>query len=511
MKKILISLCIVSIFFSQSYAVSIKIVSADEQQRLETDVTRGQAFEFFASFYADIVPTSSQYISLKYKDILPTSPIYSSLQKLVYLDLIKNTDSFIYPEKIINSYTFGVLSENILWVNPNTSESDTLKTTNTKVKNLESLKETLAKNEWILKLDDGILAPSKQMQIFEDVYNTLIKGYYGRNDLDTQEMIYKAIEWVAEGVWDDYTTYFPPTDNKDFQENLNGEYQGIGSYVEMREPGFFLIITPMVGSPAEKAGLKGGDRVTHVDGKEITESVWLKEAVSWIKGPQGTVVTLTIFRNGQTFDVEVIRDLIIVKDIQSKFLDTSTYYIQIKNFGPNVASEFRKSLEELSGNAKVKKVIFDLRNDPGGYLDQASDMLSYFVPKGEATTILSYWETDTQYTSVGYELIDWTKYKLVILQNSGSASASEIVIWGIKDYFPDTILIGERTFGKGSVQTIKSYFDGSSLKYTVAKWFTGKTRTGIDQTGIEPDIILELDQTRFNNGYDNQLEAAKRQ
>ena len=145
----------------------------------------------------------------------------------------------------------------------------------------------------------------------------------------------------------------------------------------------------------------------------------------------------------------------------------------------------------------MRKVIFDLRNNPGGYLWKVSTMLSYFVPKWEPTAIVSTGENDINYKSLGFDLIDFSEYELVFLENGGSASASEIMIGTVKDYYPEATIVGEKSFWKGSVQTLKTYYDGSTLKYTSAKWYTGKNRNGIDGIGVIPDIEIPFDDERW--------------
>ena len=487
---------------------SIVSVVANETQ----NITRGEAFQFFASFYEDFVPSSSQYIDLRYTDIADGTEVHDALQDLVYLDFINNTSTKIYPNKEIDVYTFQMLASRILGVSvkgdASKAELSKIKTTH---RDLETVKQIVENRKNTVNVDDAITGPYEQIKILEDVYKTLLEDHYDRQNLESKELLYNAIEGLAEGTEDDYTTYFPPVENKDFQQSLSWEYEGIGAYVEMPEPGHMIIISPIVGSPSEKAGLKWGDIITHVDGKEVTSENSLKEVVSWIKWPAGSSVTLTIKRGKSTLEIDVERAKIVIKDIEYEKINATTYYIQIKNFWPHVAKDFTNVMEELAKEKSITKVIFDLRNNPGWYLDQVNKMLSHFIEKGEPTAIVNDGGIhDTRYTSAGYNVVDFSQYDIIFLQNGGSASASEIMIGSVKDYYPDAILIGEKTFGKGSVQSIKEYTDGSSLKYTIAKWFTGKTRTGIDGVGITPDVELELNQTDYENWFDNQLDAALR-
>jgi carboxyl-terminal processing protease len=162
----------------------------------------------------------------------------------------------------------------------------------------------------------------------------------------------------------------------------------------------------------------------------------------------------------------------------------------------------------MKENNNINTLILDLRNNPGWYLDQVTDMLWFFVKENEPTAVIKYKDFKTVATSRWYDLIDFSKYKIIILQNSWTASASEIMIWTIKDYYPEATLIWEKTYWKWSVQTIKSYNDWSALKYTIAKWFTWKTETWIDLVWINPDIEEKIDEVKYKNWYDSQLEKA---
>jgi len=512
MKKIIISL-LLSFFFllDTSYAINIKIISSQEMEKLQTEVTRAEVFSYFANFYKKNIPETYKYIDLKIKDIQKETPLYENIQILVYLDLIKNKEVRIYPNRKMNLYFFNTLSEKILWTKlfENTPKSE-LKEKNTTQRDLEKLGKTIKEKLEYNQLWNEINDIWWEVEIFKDVYETLLKKHYDRKNISEKKLIYSAIEWLTKWVGDKHTIYFPPVKNKDFEEAINGEYEGIGSYVEMTEPWKMIIVSPIVGSPSEKVWIKWWDRIMYVDGKEITKEVSLREAVSWIKWPKGTTVSLTILRKNKTLKVEVTREKIIVKNIEYSLPKYNTFYIQIKSFGPNVFEEFTQSLDVLEKKKGIKKIIIDLRNNPGGYLDQVSAILGYFVPKWEKTAIVDYGIKEQSYKSAGFEKIDFSKYKIVFLQNSGTASASEIMIGTVKDYYPKSIIIGEKSYGKWSVQTIKHYYDGSSLKITVAKWFTGKTRTGIDGIGITPDIELELDTKKYVKWIDNQLKEALR-
>ncbi|MDD5213693.1 MAG: S41 family peptidase [Candidatus Gracilibacteria bacterium] len=476
-----------------------------------TTLTRADAFNFFSDYYLTDLAKSYKYINLNFKDVKKGTRTYESLQKLVYLDLIDNKSVKINPTYKISAYNFYFLSEKTLGEKIiDQSEVNKLRNNSANLVDMYIVKQLIEDKK---NTDNTINLNSDALQnqkaIFDDVYNTILSRHYNKANINSTDMMYSAIQGLAAGSKDKFTTYFPPVEKKQFNEMLSGEYDGIGAYVDMVKPGEFRIISPLSGSPAEKAGIKANDIVTKIDNFEITTDTTSDEAVSKIKGLAGTKVKLTIVRGTDTLVIEVERAKITLKDVEGKSLSDDTYYMNIRIFGDNVTSDFKTSLNDLKTKTNTRKLIIDLRNDPGGYLDSVADILSYFVPAGENVAVVKYQGITQNYMSKGYTDYDFSKLKIVLLVNGGSASASEIMAGTLKDYYPNLNLVGEKTYGKGSVQTIKTYFDGSSLKYTIAHWFTGKTETGIDQIGIKPDIEIKLDETLMKSGTDNQLEKAK--
>ncbi|NDK07914.1 PDZ domain-containing protein [Candidatus Gracilibacteria bacterium] len=499
---------------NQTNAIEIKILPANNviiESKNETEITRKDFFKFLSDNFKSDLPKTYKYINLKFKDIGNDEKLKEYIQILVYLDIIENKEIKLFPGKQLNAYTFyNFLDKELdLYAIPDNETENDLRKRNTKIYDINNVSKIIKQqNE---NIEDEELEKneiSNKKKIFTNVYDTLLESHYDKDKLTEENLINSAIEGLTKGTEDKYTTYFPPSENKDFEEDLNGKYEGIGAYVDMETPGEFKIISAISGTPAEKAGLKGGDRVLKVNGKEITKENSLNEVVSWIKGPAGTKVKLNVKRGEEIFDVEIKRAKIIIKEVEYKSINNKVFYIQIKTFGNTVKQEFEIALNELKNNTNTNTVIIDLRNNPGGYLDQVTEMLGFFVEEGEATAVIKYKDYKTTAKSKGYDLIDFSKYKIILLQNSGTASASEIMIGTIKDYYPEAKIIGEKSYGKGSVQTIKPYNDGSALKYTIAKWFTGKTETGIDQIGIIPDIELILDEEKYKEGYDNQLQKA---
>lgn len=500
-------------------ASSIRITSNS------TSITRWEAFVAIGNSISSNIPNSYKYIDLQIIWSTKWSPEYKALQKLVYIWVLPNKKALIDMKKTISAYNFYALASRALKVKLiKNSQYESLKGRNASNKDILLLNQSL---QWkkvhttttreitTINFPESNTSTSwdvaRQQEIFMNVYKTLLSSHYDRSTLDQVDLITWATEWLAKWTGDKFTTYFPPVSNKNFMQSLEWKFEWIWSYIEMEEPWILRIISPISWSPSDRAWLKWWDIVSHVDWKEILKTTSLTEAVSWIKWPKWSGVKLSILRWWKKLQITVIRDVIVIKNVDHEKIWNDTYYIQITTFGESVYNDFSKAVIELKKQKWIKKVIIDLRNNPGWFLDQASKILSHFVPEWEATVQVDYISWAEKLTSFGYTDIDFWEYELIILQNSWSASASEIMAWTIKDYLPKTTIIWEKSYGKGSVQTIKQYGDGSSLKYTIAKWFTWKTKTGIDGVWISADIVIEYDFDMFKETWvDNQLERAKR-
>ncbi len=431
-------------------------------------------------------PKSYEYISLNFQRVPTNSQIELALKKLVYHDVIENASVALpFSQEISKEFENAIKR---------------------KITTLNQENKTLHIELWNTQSQTQL---SEKERVFYDVLNTLQDSHVYKDEFSQDDLLDAAITGLTEWTDDSYTTYFPPARSTTLYQSLDGEYEWVWAYVEMPEPGVIIVVSPIVWWPAEEVWIKGGDRVTHVDGQEITEDISLQEAVSWIKWPSGTRVELTVLRGEEELVFSVVRQKIVLKDVEHEKLSSDTYYIQIKNFGDSVDTEFQEALSVISDDRSVDRIIFDLRNNPGGYLHKASSVLSYFLDEWSPAAVIRAGDEETRYISAWYDLIDFEDYELIFLQNSWSASASEIMIGTVKDYFPDAIVIGEQSFWKWSVQTLRPYRDGSTLKYTSAKWYTGKSNTGIDGVWIIPDIELLFDRERWETyKKDNQLERA---
>lgn len=306
-----------------------------------------------------------------------------------------------------------------------------------------------------------------------------------------QDKVYGAAQGLVRSLGDPYSEFLPPADKKQFDEEIQGHFGGIGIELGVRD-GVLSVIAPLPGTPAAEAGIKVGDKIVKIAGQTSAE-LSISRAIDLIRGEVGTTVELSILRLGERelLEFKLKRAVINVPTIETKILPNSdVFVITLYNFGGTSADLFRQALREFV-QAKTDKLIIDLRGNPGGYLDAAVDMASWFLPLGKTIAIedRGRGEEAKRYQSNGYNIFN-DQLKLVILVDSGSASASEILAGALRDHGRAT-LIGEQTFGKGSVQELIPITDDTSLKLTIAKWLTPKG-ISISHNGLKPDIAVEI-------------------
>jgi carboxyl-terminal processing protease len=349
----------------------------------------------------------------------------------------------------------------------------------------------------------GILTQDINFDLFWDVWDTLEREYVDREKLNEKELFYGALGGMVEAVGDPYTVFMDPKLALEFEESLTGTFEGIGAEIGIRKE-VLTIIAPLSGMPAEKAGLRAGDKVYAIDG-ESTAGITIEEAVKKIRGPKGTDVTLTISRDGleSAEDITITRGTIVVKSVNTELRNDNIFVIEITNFNNDTLSLFNEAVNEII-KADPRGVILDLRNNPGGYLDTAVEVASEWIEDGVIVTEEFDAENKNEFLARGRARLK--DYKTVVLVNQGSASASEIVAGALKDYGKAAI-VGMRTFGKGSVQTLEEFEDGSSIKITVAKWLTPKGNY-INEQGITPDAEVEMTLEDYEEGRDPQMEKA---
>lgn len=331
----------------------------------------------------------------------------------------------------------------------------------------------------------------------------IVNGKYD-GKVDPSKLLYGAIKGMVNSLDDPYTVFMDPEETKQFEQELSGSISGIGAEVGIKN-NLLSVITPLKGSPAEKAGLRAGDVISKIDDEE-TIDMNLNEAVMKIRGKEGTKVKLTIIRDGKEEVFEIERAKITIESVKWEIKSGNIGFIEISRFDEDTAQKLREAENELISKG-VKGIVLDLRNNPGGFLDSSIDVTSEFLKSGVVVIEKRTDGSDEhKFSASGKGKYTSEKTPLAILVNEGSASASEIVAGALQDHGRG-VLIGEKTFGKGSVQEIEEAGQGTTLRITIAHWFTPKGRT-IDKEGLKPDIEVKMTDEDFNADRDPQLDKA---
>jgi len=367
-----------------------------------------------------------------------------------------------------------------------------------------SLDTTLQTN--VLATPSSTNSATDTTKLFEPFWQAwqLVHEEFVNQPVDDTKLMEGAIRGMMDSLGDKHTSYMSPEEYKQATMPLDGSYEGIGAYVDSSSD-FLTIITPMVGSPAEAAGLKAGDEITAVDGKDMA-GIDPNIVLQSVLGPSGSSVVLTVHRPDpeSTFDVTIKRAKIVVPTLESKMLDEKIGYIGLASFGDTTTDDLKKALTELMAQ-NPKGLILDLRNNGGGYLTTAIEVVSQFVGDGVVMYEQEASGTMNEYNAIPGGLA--TKIPLVVLVNEGTASASEITAGAIQDYGRG-VLVGTTTYGKGSVQNwITLDNDQGAVRITVAHWLTPKQRQ-INGVGLTPDYVVELTKEDIANKNDAQLKKA---
>ncbi|MEK7065842.1 MAG: S41 family peptidase [Patescibacteria group bacterium] len=349
-------------------------------------------------------------------------------------------------------------------------------------------------------------APAVDFGSFWQAWNIINEKYVSTNGPSDQEKVWGAIEGLAGSLGDPYTVFFPPTEAKKFESDISGEFTGVGMEIGMRDD-VLTVIAPLKGTPAFRAGIMTGDKILEIDGK-TTAHMTVDKAIDYIRGPKGTEVSLTILGDSdeEPRKIKIIRDVIsvpttdieirsrdgVLRDLPAGTGDTSeVFVITLYNFSAQSPELFRQALRQFLLSDK-NKLILDLRGNPGGYLEAAVDMASWFLPPGKVVVREEFARGDEEkvHRSRGYNIFT-DKLKMVILVDGGSASASEILAGALSEHGIAT-LVGTKTFGKGSVQELVPMTDDTALKVTVARWLT-PNGVSISEQGLIPQVEIKLD------------------
>jgi len=372
-------------------------------------------------------------------------------------------------------------------------------------------KKTVGQAEKNVALDSAIVsnknptsAENIDFSLFWKVWDLLKEKHVDKDKLDAQKLVYGAISGMLRATGDPYTDFFDPKQNADFSDSIEGSFDGIGVELGVKD-NILTVIAPLDGSPAQKAGMRSGDKILKVGGQAIAD-LTVDEAIGLIRGKKGTSVVLTVLHQGErdTADITVVRDTIEVHSINVSFKDGDIAYLRISQFSDNTDREFDEAMNQIIAK-KSKGIVLDLRDDPGGLLDKAVNIASRLITKDQIVVSEedNTGKKESLHTSGGDKL---SALPIIVLINEGSASASEILAGALRDD-RGVKLVGEKSFGKGCVQQLINLPGGSSVKITVAKWLTPKGDYIMDK-GITPDYVVELTKDDLDNKRDPQLDKA---
>ena len=352
----------------------------------------------------------------------------------------------------------------------------------------------------------GYTKDTTELNRIVDVINIIENRFVGKEETPSKEELYKgAVAGVINKLNDPYSEYLSKEDLEHFAEDMDGEYVGVGMTINKKKGEALEVVSPFIGSPAEKVGIKIGDRITKVDDKDILP-LTAADTVKLLKGKEGTKVNVEIVRSGKKEPLKftMTRAKIKLEMVESKMLENNIGYVSLLRFGNHVGAEVEKAIKDLQAKG-MKGLILDLRSNPGGSLQEAQDISSLFV-KEDLIVYLKY--KNGQQRNYNRTSKNLGNFPLIVLTNKASASASEIVTGAIKDYKRGTI-IGEKTFGKGIVQQVIPLRTEDAIKLTIAQYFTPKGNY-IHEKGIEPDIEVKMEELLALKGYANDSEQARK-
>ena len=361
---------------------------------------------------------------------------------------------------------------------------------------------------------DKVLLANKETQVtteadfspFWKVWNTINEKYPKADKITDQNRIYGAISGLISSLDDPYSVFFNPDETKNFEAEIAGNFTGVGMEVGIKDK-VLTVIAPLKDTPAYRANIKPGDKILKID-KTVTSGLSIGEAIKLIRGEKDTAVILTIFREGNKdpMEIKIMRDIINMPTLDTELRPDGIFVIKLYSFSANSANLFSNAIKKFAKSG-TDKLLLDLRGNPGGYLDSAVDISSWFLPNGKTVVTEDYGNDKKPkiFRSKGYNVFN-DKLKFVILIDNGSASASEIVAGAMQDHRRAKI-VGDKSFGKGSVQETIKVTPNTLLKITVAKWLT-PNGISISEKGLTPDYLVKFTEKDLENKKDPQLEKA---
>ncbi len=484
-----------------SPVISVKPTGRKKFVAKPRPVTLGKFFVDVCGRLWQWMPNVYKDINISWPNLSKTSPIYVALQKCAYFGIIETkgkVTNFQVPVK--GNFVYDFLGQKLNMTIPAQLQPDESVLSDVWEQEIRYRIPTYYGIQRLLQLSafgsngayESNVINSTHFTTFANVFNQIQQNYhYLSGDTSDSNLIYGAIKWLVDSLQNQYSVYFPPEQSADFYNSIQGEYYGIGMYVDVRN-NKFIVWSTIPGEPAHLAWLQPWDIVLSVDWRDVPEVFSVNDVVSKIKWPVNTVVTLKIQRWTSIFTIDVKRKKIVIPLIKTEKKWKSMVFT-LNSFGQGLTYLFGSWVNAYQNDIKAAdKIIIDVRNNPGWYVEEAAWILSYFVPAAEPVITMEQ-KANTETLFSQWTSTIFSGKQLYLLINGWSASASEILVGTLKDYFPTAKIIWEKSYGKWSAQTVMWLPNGGSVKYTIALWYTGKYNKSIEKIGITPDIELKDD------------------
>lgn len=478
--------------------------------------------ETLTMYFTEIFPTLTPEISnvtVKYSGIGTRSGLRGALQRGIYYEMLPNTAATLRPDEPMSDRAFSQLLRHHFGTR--IASDDSLLTPDDYERFMVSIRTSFAYRVFrLLNTPEENTAPvsvspeSKLSQadnyyLLENIYNLLQQNYLRGEKFNQAELIYGAAEWLVNELGDQHTKFFRPDASTDFKNSLDGNIVGIGVIIDIDATGSLNITDVIRHSPAEKSGLSSGDKIIKIDGIAVSTENGIVDDIARLRWQPQTQVEVTVQSGKVIKTVAIVREIIHVEQVETEEL-TDSYRIIFWEVATGTDIIMEGALQGFLSSGK-KRLILDLRNNPGGSLAETRSILNYWIDKWNPLVVLKYPKLEVLNYALNDPLTDWTKYEIVILINGDTASAAEIIAATLREYYPrNSVIIGDTSYGKGTVQELVSFDDKSLLKYTIAEWLIPRTRKSINKVGIVPDKKVVFDRQHWRTKkIDTQLLAAE--
>jgi carboxyl-terminal processing protease len=473
---------------------------------------------YFTEIFPNLTPEIND-VTVKYNGIGSRSGLRGALQRAIYYDMLPNSSTTLRPDEPMSDRAFSQLLRRHFGTRVTADESSL--TLADYERWMATIRPSFAYR--LLQLmnvpgentpaeipaSTSKLSQSNNYYLLENIYSILQENYLRGQKFSQAELIYGAAEWLVNELGDQHTKFFRPDASTDFKNSLDGNIVGIGVVIDVDATGSLSVTDVIRHSPAEKAGIVAGDSITKVDGIAVSTEDGIVDDIARLRGQVQTQVEVTVQSGKITKTIAIVREIIHVEQVEVEEL-SHAYRIIFWEVAFGVDAAMESALQGFISSGK-KRLILDLRNNPGGSMAETRTILNFFIDKWNPLVILKYPKLEITNYAQNPALTDWNKYEIVILINPDSASAAEIIAATLREYFPrNTVIIGETSYGKWTVQELISFDDKSMLKYTIAEWLIPRSRRSIEKVGIVPDKKVIFDRQHWRTKrIDTQLLAAE--